>query len=208
MISHKYKCIFIHIQRCAGTSIEAWLHGADWWLHEEATKHLLASQARERYAEYWDDYFKFAIVRNPYTRVLSCLKYDWFFGIKTKSRRLDFLQYHKNFGSRSIVEFDYRFYRREDVVRSRHRPHQVYGNILDEPIDYIARFETLHDDMKEVQKRLGVTSAFAHHLERSSHSLTPADIDPETVRHITRIYAADFEAFGYGGGLPLAAGGN
>ncbi|MDF2620749.1 MAG: uncharacterized protein K0S00_3408 [Xanthobacteraceae bacterium] len=54
MISHQYKCIFVHIQRCAGTSIEVWIDGADFWYKEPNNKHLLASQAKELYAAYWD----------------------------------------------------------------------------------------------------------------------------------------------------------
>ena len=197
MISHKYKCIFIHIPRCAGTSVEGWLHGADWWQHDPKTKHLLASQAREIYAEYWDDYFKFTIVRNPFTRVLSCLKYDWYFGIRARDRRLDFLEYHRHFGVRSIVEFDYRFYTREEVTRPGQQPAKIYGNILDEPLDYVARFETLQDDMREIRKRLGVASKFSEHYERSPAVPKLADIDQATRQYIARLYARDFEAYGY-----------
>ena len=72
MISHKHKCIFIHIQRTGGTSIERWLQGEDQWNLKHNYKHITTSYAKERaYPEYYDDYFKFTFVRNPYERVLS-----------------------------------------------------------------------------------------------------------------------------------------
>jgi hypothetical protein len=48
MISHKYKCIFIHIPRCGGTSIEELIQGKNQWLVEEKTKHLTSTQAKKQ----------------------------------------------------------------------------------------------------------------------------------------------------------------
>ena len=55
MISHELKCIFIHIPRTAGSSIERALINDDWWTVESKTKHLIASQAKKIYSEYWND---------------------------------------------------------------------------------------------------------------------------------------------------------
>src|SRR5271166_1307490 len=81
VISHEYRCIFIHIPRCAGTSIEIWLTGQDWWDTDPRCKHLIASQARKLYASYWNRYFKFAVVRDPVERVISLLKYKTHFAL-------------------------------------------------------------------------------------------------------------------------------
>ena len=51
MISHKYKCIFIHIPRTGGTFIENLIFGKDWWGIDKKTKHITASQAKEIYKE-------------------------------------------------------------------------------------------------------------------------------------------------------------
>jgi len=76
MISHELKCIFIHIPRTAGSSIERALINDDWWNVDRKTKHLIANQAKKLYSEYWNDYFKFSFVRDPYSRMLSLTTFD------------------------------------------------------------------------------------------------------------------------------------
>ena len=61
MIDHVNKCIFVHIPRCGGSSMERFFVKKDWHGIEENTKHLIASHARELYSDYWDDYFKINI---------------------------------------------------------------------------------------------------------------------------------------------------
>jgi hypothetical protein len=75
MINHKYKFIFLHIPRTGGTSIEKALFGQDWWGVHPPSKHLTAHMAKQIYAPYWQDYFKFTFVRNPWDRMVSMLKY-------------------------------------------------------------------------------------------------------------------------------------
>jgi sulfotransferase famil protein len=151
MISHKYRCIFIHIPRCAGTSIETWLAGHDWWAIESKTKHLLASQARKIYSSVWDHYFKFAFVRHPVDRMVSCLAFGDHFGLSFDcTKGFSFSRYHELFGKDVVVEHDHRFWRRDDLLTSRHRTRSVYCNILDEPLDFVGRFETLDQDLKIV----------------------------------------------------------
>jgi hypothetical protein len=71
MISHKHKAIFIHIPRTGGTSIEMMIDGRDWWYVDPEEKHIPASKAKQLYAEWWNDYFKFSLVRNPWDRIVS-----------------------------------------------------------------------------------------------------------------------------------------
>lgn len=71
MICHELKCIFIHQPRTAGTSIEEILVGKDWWSIDPATKHITYEYAKQIYNDYWDDYFKFTVVRNPFSWFVS-----------------------------------------------------------------------------------------------------------------------------------------
>lgn len=95
IISHKYKFVFIHIHKCAGTSItKALLPHLDKndlvlgctpeleKLSREYEKKGLInkhSSAAEVYKflgkEKWKEYFTFSFVRNPYDLILS--KYTW-----------------------------------------------------------------------------------------------------------------------------------
>lgn len=198
MIDHDLKCIFIHVPRCAGTSVEQWLCGRDWWEIEPSSKHLIASQARIRYADHWDTYFKFAIVRDPYTRVPSLLRYGGHFGLTiTPDGILDVSGYERRFGAEVILEHDHRFARREAILLARHRPNRVYGNILDEELDFVARFETLDRDMAVVRDRLGIARAFDLHVERSGAGGRAALADRDRA-WIASAYADDIAAYGYG----------
>lgn len=194
MISHEYRCIFVHIPRCAGTSIETWLCNQDWWEFEPHTKHLLASQAKELYANWWDDYFKFAVVRNPIDRTRSCLHYSDYFGLRQTPSGISFEEYHSHFGRDIVLEHDYRFSNRSELINDRHQPDAVYCNILDEPLDFIARYEQLGEDMKFIEAKLGVSRPFNHWVEKSrdNHKLNKRDIEA-----ITKMYRLDFEKFGY-----------
>lgn len=67
-ISHKHKCIFIHIPKNAGTSITNSLE------MEDAGHHLFGYYMK-RYSKDWPNYKKFAVIRNPWDRVFSCYTY-------------------------------------------------------------------------------------------------------------------------------------
>ena len=87
MISHRHKCIFVHIPKCGGTSLEnvIWPEPrspSDLWMgfiskfHNKyqtgGLQHLLAIQIREEVgSDIFNQYFKFTIVRNPWDKAVS-----------------------------------------------------------------------------------------------------------------------------------------
>lgn len=201
MISHELKCIFIHIPRTAGSTIERSLVTQDWWKIDAKTKHLTASQAKKIYSEYWNDYFKFSFVRNPYSRMLSMATFGLirkiyygdtvpFTGIITNQH---VNEYKNLFGSPILIEYDYRFYKREEIENERHKANSVYGNILDEPLDYIGKVETLEEDFKNICNTLGLKR---NKLQKNSrphaHSLS---LDAKLL--INKLYEKDFLTYDY-----------
>jgi sulfotransferase famil protein len=209
MISHKHRCIFIHIPRCAGTSIETWLTGYDWWAIRSGTKHLLASQARKIYSNFWDQYFKFAFVRDPIERMISCLAFGDHFGLSyDRAQGFSFSRYHQLFGQDVVVEHDHRFWRRDELLTSRHKPGSVYGNILDEPVDFIGRFENLDRDIRIVASAIGKPEPFKFHEARAIRSIVKAqDLSRADILHIETMFRQDMSRFSYHSLLPDLASG-
>lgn len=174
--------------------------GTDWWNTDPASKHLVASQAKALYREYWDDYFKFAIVRNPYTRVKSCLKYEKFFGMRQMTNGgLRFHNYHRKFGEKVVLEGDHRFYEIPELVRERHKEGQVYLNLLDEELDFVAKFECFNEDMDFVRDRLSLPTSFqsVKHRLQASKAGDFAGFDQVTLEKIRQLYRNDFVEYGY-----------
>lgn len=175
---------FVHINKTAGTSISSalglrrrHLTALDW----------IASMG----ADWWRRRFTFAIVRNPWDRVVS----QYHYRVRTDQTAL---------GSRPIPfrEWVLRCFRDRDprwYDKPRMFQPQVEwiadggGRIL---VRFVGRFEHLADDFRLVCARLGIDRSLPH-LERSVHAPFRECYDDETAEVVGRWFAADVERFGY-----------
>lgn len=203
MINHQYKCIFIHVPRAAGTSVEIWINGIDQWDLDKRTKHLTASQAKRLYSEYWDEYFKFTIIRNPWARMVSCAKFPRHFGVRiSRSGHLDIRKYKKKFGYPKTLECDYRFYSRNEFDLEKVKTKSVYQNIIDEPIDYVGLFEELPEVTLFLQDQLKIPTKFPQtkHIE-SKFGGYQNYYDRSVQEEVEDLYLEDIKKWGfcYGG---------
>ena len=211
MICHKHKCIFVHIQRCGGTSMEKAIVGYDLWQSDERReKHILASQAKALYADYWDNYFKFSFVRNPWDRMVSMAKSypgTWHVKLDKSQKPLKILEddgfkgYKHRFGHPITIERDRRFYKKDDLTSPRHVKNAVYLNLLDEDLDFIGRFENLKEDFAHVAKNIGLNSLDLPHVERKGHKAGglhySSYYSEQTKENVRELYAKDIDYFNY-----------
>jgi|TARA_B110000495_G_C22868332_1_gene506297 hypothetical protein len=211
MISHKYKCIFIHIPRTGGTYVEKmisahFLLGKDrnFWDLAKEEKHLIASQAKKKYVKYWNDYLKFTIIREPISRMRSMMLYSKnYFGekniVEIKKKHLDF--YKKKYDYPAILEADTKFYDIKNLKSDKHKINQVYLNILDEKIDFIFRYENLDEDIQKLFKLLGIKfykfkKMFIRNRQKTDHTKFKK-LSEESLKIIKEIYKNDIEYFKY-----------
>lgn len=231
MISHPHKCIFVHIPKCAGQSVEHMFLAAlghDWesrsilslgvnddptlgpprLAHLKATEYVdlgYVSQAT------FDDYFKFAIVRNPWSRLVSMYKY---LGLHFR---------------RDFRDFVLRDLERTYLTKMRWFSGPQTGFVVDQSnkilVDSIVRFEQLDSEFARVARTAGLPSAVLPHVNPTSDlqpslGFRPKQLarfalrhtkgrsiqhhddyrhyyDDETREAVAHIYQSDIEMFGY-----------
>lgn len=196
MINHKHKFILIHIPKTGGTSIESALCGSDWWKVHPPSKHLTAHIAKKIYAPYWNDYFKFSFVRNPWDRLVSMLKYKHHYKLSLNNQdKIVTTQYFKYFEK---IEYDTRFFNLKQFEDFKEKSQSVYMNILGREIDFIGRFENLQEDFNNVCDLLKIKSSKLPHTEKSKNRLHYREYYSEDEKNIvSKKYEKDIDLFKY-----------
>jgi len=190
MISHDNKFIFVHIQKTAGKSMLKALGlplGAD---------HRFANVQRRDYGEkIWSSYFKFAIVRNPWDRLISGYHYRLSGGSGSPDDLTRAKLYPRSF-HRFCENLDF-FVNlpNEHMFRPQYQwISDVDGRNL---MDYVGRFETLNEDFLVIRERIGRDAVILPHINKSNHRPYWEYYDTRTRDLVSRAYEEDLERFGY-----------
>ena len=179
MISHKYKFIFIHIPKCAGSSLRDFYFDTpklDWrlpnykllygWcpkrkihLQHATSKQLLELDLIK--PKDWNEYFKFTFVRNPYDRAYS--DYLWLQKDRAiKGRFRDFITksgvFENVLNDKSVKE-----YRGDHLIKQT----DFFDFSGFYKLDFIGEFERLDLDIEKINKFLGITSEFNYHTKKN-----------------------------------------
>lgn len=177
MICHDYKCVFIHIPKCAGQSIEHLflkLLNLTWETREplllryndrpELGPPRLAHLKADEYVYYnymtqeqFESYFKFTFVRNPWDRVVSFYKYA--VNNLASTEECDFKRFVMEKLPNEIWNSKYWFVGPENEF--------IYdkdGKIL---VNFVGRFENLQSDFNHVCTRIGLAPIEVPHVNKS-----------------------------------------
>ena len=146
MISHRYKCIFIHIAKCAGTSVEN-AFGVDTTNYKAEENNQLFGWDRENCVwlqhatpqqlfdlnlistKIWNDYYKIIIYRNSWSRAYS----DYLWMLKARNTTDSFSNYLNRSGNfRKILNEKGKSYYVGDHLRLQ----KDYFFLNDERINY------------------------------------------------------------------------
>lgn len=216
-ISHKYRVVFIHIQRTGGTSISRVFREFDDKLQYQLAldpalkqpKHPLARNVRAAMGPgLFDDYVKFAVVRNPFDRMVS-----WY-AIMAKDTVENFAPHltrdDGGFGGevlravqRQARSFDgFIALPKEDAEGLFERFHTPQFDYLSDDrgrliIDHVLRFENLSEDFNALAREIGFEGRLPHH-NRSIRQESYRDYyDPSTREEVARRFKRDIDHFGY-----------
>lgn len=206
MIFHHHRAIFFHIGKTAGVSVEKWLDPSNYdarktnrkvmfgWDKERGVylQHASVELVKELTAtEIFENYFKFSIVRNPFTRAISVYYYLY---DQHQKQHGSFQNYIKSLPRLLTAKYLY--------LGSHHIP-QVFYTHLDQHCvcDQIVKFEHLPQCLNPIKQRLGLDTDPKHHnkiIHPMRPQTHPAEIySNEMTQIIQDVYAADFEAFNY-----------
>jgi hypothetical protein len=142
------RVVFIHINKCGGTSIEAAL-GIPKKIHDTAVRRReMIGGAR------WDACFTFSFVRHPFARVSS----DYHHRVATNQNGLGENPIGFNaWIARAYGEKDPAYYTHPLMFAPcRDWLCDAEGTIL---VDYVGKLETIEQDWEHVQRRLGIRRA-------------------------------------------------
>ena len=202
----RYKVVFIHVPKAAGSSMETREfiggqgHQTIEWLKGQYDRGI---ELGVYGLPAWEDLFKFGFVRNPYTRFASAVAHAARFSGQTplmkKLRAKEYL---------SPETFTWFAVEREreireiesgdpgDVFLPQHRFLCIPANSTNLEVDFVGRFENLLRDWAKVCDRVGVHD-FLYHLLPNRIANPSRFYTPEAREVVARLYAKDFELFGY-----------
>jgi hypothetical protein len=194
IISDRAKCIFVHIQKTGGASIENVLRENDTGIGShlyQGKRHMFAREVRTLVGpEIWDGYFKFAFVRNPWDRLVS-----WYHMCIQRAGENKFSSYIKE----HAPTFD-DFVTKTTTGMAEKTTYNQLDYVIDENgeviLDFIGRYEALHDEFSTVKTRLNLSFELPH-VNKSAHNDYREYYSAETRDIVARRFARDIRHFGY-----------
>lgn len=190
LISHKHKCIFVHISKTGGTSLEHALFQSegiditdmltDDNNIEYPEKHLSAVQYRETNPDIFNEYFKFAIVRNPWDRLVS--NYFW----------------HKQIELQPVCDLSFEDY--IDFVDENVTQYHQYGKVCDRNtiiIDKIYTFERIQRSYADICNQLGLDVTTIPVANKTNHKRYTEYYSPIVSKRVAHMFRVDIDMFNY-----------
>ncbi|WP_045224608.1 sulfotransferase family 2 domain-containing protein [Methyloterricola oryzae] len=214
LLSLKYKFLFVHIAKTGGTSVRDSLWFYKWTdpyripqflcsklsgvtghrIGAKFPRHAKAIAAQEMLPrEVYESLFKFAFVRNPWDLQVSSWHHlrrerpDLVAGVPDFEVFLDWKldparppQYHADMST--VTQADY-------LV-------DLHGHLI---VDFVGRYENLHDDFAEACQRIGIKQPkLPHSRQAKDRKRDYRDYySDRAAQRVADFYRADVERFGY-----------
>ena len=210
IISHKHKFIFIHIPKCAGSSIVTALRGCygldsieklkntdlnDFAVFKGDAKYGNADYLRQhstynKVKEYFDknnfnikNYFKFSFMRNPWERVVSYYEYAH------KMTAISNAEWCNKIASMSFFEFI--------TKHTESQLNWVCNKKNNVAVDFLGSGRNIQKDFNIICDKLGIPQQQLPHKNATKHKHYTEYYDEETKQIVADNCAKDIEYFNY-----------
>jgi len=187
-----YKCIFVHIPKAAGISVNKTLFDT------LGAGHLTVKEYQEIFhPTTFSNYFKFTFVRNPWDRLFSAY---------TFLKKGGFNEYDKKWAEEHLSDIDTfekfvmdwldesKLYSWFHFIPQAHFLKDNKGNI---PIDYFGYYENLNEDFNIISKRIGINKSLGHFNKTHRTNSYRNAYSEEMKKKVGKIYQEDIELLGY-----------
>ena len=197
-ISVNYLCVFVHIPRTGGTSIEKTLGiHRDWPTTDREVFHgkweLEFDYLQLQHLPYPEmksiadishtrSYFKFTFVRNPWERLVS--EYFW----QNLQDRISFNKF---------VARVARVVRERTKIKGTYCHFRPQSEYLTDDLDFVGRFENFTKDVRKIHARLGCECQEIPHSGNTDHKNYVKYYDNQSAESVAEIYKSDIQLFGY-----------
>jgi len=195
MISKKYKCIHVHINKTAGSSIETMLE-----YNDSGADHRTIHEYKDVLGEDIQKYFTFAFVRNPWDKMVSQFHHRKQNEKDKRIQQMDFKSWVKNIDDFHVImgtgnQLNW-------LCDKKWVWHPGKKTYISNPtnfkviVDYIGKFENFSADWEKVCKKIGLTTETVHR-RKSNHDDYRKYYDDESTQIIFNRFEADIKFFKY-----------
>ena len=210
MVSKTKKFIYVHINKCAGTSIRRFLNSylferseGQVWPKDHATlQEIYYSMDKDEF----NSFYKFAVIRNPYDRLGSIYSYMTHLN---NYHHTNSIKPYNMFNMSTFENFILNLPKHKEMAESTSKS---YKNIISSITDYLSvngeikinkviPFENLNADLKIIQKKLNLTDKVGDrlpHFNQGNKDLKGSYkkwYTSEMVKIVTNVYEDDIKNF-------------
>ncbi len=194
--ARQYQCVFIHVPKTAGMSLNQSLFGGHYYGNHHTIREYMSTLTRDEF----ERFFKFCVVRNPWDRVHSAFQFLDGGGLNRRDRHWAAREMKDVNGFRDFVV---RHLHRERIFHSVHfRPQLdwITDPAGDIAVDMVARYERLGEDFALIRQRLGADNKcelqWVNRTPNKTRSYR-AMYDDRMAAVIEDLYGAEIKLLGY-----------
>ena len=191
-INHEKKLIFIHIPKNAGTSIIKAMGVENLYIDKTIEEY------KEHYGDYWNEYKKFTVVREPIDRFISAYKYarmdesGWF--SVTGEEGLEKHYHYELCNEMNINEYISYLYKNPEKFNPWISPQTfiISNENGEKEIDYYVRYENLLEDLQKI----GIDKIEKLNSSKIKDEKT-IELTKKSKNQLYQIYDIDYQNFSY-----------